>query len=425
MVLNSPRGTSDIFGEDIRYRDFIVNTSKNLFYLFNYNEIITPVFEHTEIFDRSIGQSTDIVQKEMYTFFDKKGRSLTLRPEGTASVIRAVIEHKLYTELYTENFPLKLFYIENMFRYERPQKGRMREFWQIGVEAIGSNEPVIDAEVIWLLNLLFEKLGFKNLKLLVNSVGCSKCRLEYIELFREYLKPEVKSLCPDCKVRFDKNPLRIFDCKVEACLKILKNSPKIYSYICKNCKLHFNEVIRFLKVLGINFVVKEDLVRGFDYYTRTIFEIISEDLKSMQNALGGGGRYDKLIEQFGGPDIPSIGFAVGVDRTIMLMKQLDIEYVEVKKYPKIFIIQMETDFRDYVLKLSKFLRENNLACEIGYGKKSVGSQIKSAEKNDFSHVVIIGEDEIKSDTITIKDLKTFRQYKIDWKNQPLKVLELF
>jgi len=421
LVLNSPRGTGDIFGEDIKYRDFIINTAKKLFNLFNYNEIITPAFEHTEVFNRSIGESTDIVQKEMYTFLDKKGRSLTLRPEGTAPVIRAVIERKLYSE----NFPLKLFYIENMFRYERPQKGRMREFWQVGVEAVGLGEPFIDVEVIWLLNLLFEKLGFNNLKLLINSVGCSGCRKDYIEIFRGYLKPKVQSLCPDCITRYEKNPLRIFDCKVEECMKILKSSPKIYSYICDDCKIHLDKIAEFLEVLGINFTIKEDLVRGFDYYTRTIFEIISEDLKSAQNALGGGGRYDKLVEQFGGPDIPSIGFAVGIDRVIILMKQLEIGYEVSKKYPKIFIILMEEDFRVYSFKLAKFFRENNLACEISCEAKSVGSQIKWAEKNEFSHVVIIGEDEIKSEIITLKDLKNFRQFKIDWIKQPLKVLELF
>jgi len=311
LITGSPRGTSDIFGQDIEYRNFIISKAKELFKIFNYREIITPAFEHTEVFDKSIGDSTDIVQKEMYTFLDKKGRSLTLRPEGTAPVVRAVIEHKMYAE----TLPLKLYYIENMFRYERPQKGRMREFWQLGVEAIGSPEAFIDAEVIWLLNALFEKLGFKNLKLIINSIGCIKCRIGYIEVLKNYLSPKNDKLCTDCQYRLEKNPLRIFDCKVDQCRLVIKDSPKIYSYICDGCRQHFNQVTDFLKTLGISFIIKEDLVRGFDYYTRTIFEIISEDLKSVQNALGGGGRYDKLIEQFGGPDIPSIGFAVGLERT--------------------------------------------------------------------------------------------------------------
>ena len=318
MAINSPRGTADIIGEDIKYRDFIINSARKLFKLFNYKEIITPAFEHTELFDRGIGENTDIVQKEMYTFTDKKGRSLTLRPEGTAPVVRAVLENKIYSG----DHPIKLFYIENMFRYERPQKGRMREFWQLGVEASGSGSPVIDAEVIWLLNLYFQKLGFKNLKLILNNVGCPECRKEYIDVLKEYLKPQLQSLCPDCKIRYEKNPLRIFDCKIESCKNIIIDSPKIYDHICKNCRTHFEKVIKLLEKIKIDFIVKKELVRGFDYYTGTVFEIISEDLKGMQNALGGGGRYDNLFEEFGGPSIPSIGFAVGIDRTIVLMKQL-------------------------------------------------------------------------------------------------------
>ena len=421
MVLNSPRGTSDIFGEDIKYRDFIINTSKELFDVFNYKEIITPVFEHTEVFDRGIGDSTDIVRKEMYTFPDKKGRSLTLRPEGTASVVRALIEHKLYAE----NLPLKLFYIENMFRYERPQKGRMREFWQLGVESAGISDPQIDAEVIWLLNMIFEKIGFKNLKLLINSVGCSQCRQDYIKAFRSYLKPSVESLCSDCMIRYEKNPLRIFDCKVESCIEIIKEAPKIYSHICTDCRLHFDKVKEFLGLLKIDYAVKDDLVRGFDYYTRTIFEIVSEDLKSMQNALGGGGRYDSLISQFGGPDMPSIGFAVGIDRTIVLMRQLNIMYPLKKDASSILIINMENSHKPYCLKLLKFFRDQSVKSEISYETKNIGSQIKSAQKNGFSHIAIVGEDEVKSDIITIKDLQKFQQQKINWKSEPEKILNIF
>ena len=421
MVLNSPRGTSDIFGEDIKYRDFIINTSKELFDVFNYKEIITPVFEHTEVFDRGIGESTDIVQKEMYTFPDKKGRSLTLRPEGTASVMRALIEHKMYAE----NLPLKLFYIENMFRYERPQKGRMREFWQLGVEAAGIFDPQIDAEVIWLLNMIFEKIGFKNLKLLINSVGCGQCRQEYVKTFRSYLEPSVDLLCGDCKIRYEKNPLRIFDCKVESCIEIIKEAPKIYSHICPDCRQHFDRVTEFLSLLKIDYAIKDDLVRGFDYYTRTIFEIISEDLKSVQNALGGGGRYDKLISQFGGPDMPSIGFAVGIDRTIVLMRQLNIMYALKKDALSILIINMEDSYKPYCLRLLKFFRDFGVKSEISYETKNIGSRIKSAQKTGFSHIAVVGEDEVKSDVISIKDLRKFQQQKINWKSEPEKIVNIF
>lgn len=421
MITGSPRGTSDIFGQDIEYRNFIISKAKELFKIFNYREIITPAFEHTEVFDKSIGDSTDIVQKEMYTFLDKKGRSLTLRPEGTAPVVRAVIEHKMYAE----NLPLKLYYIENMFRYERPQKGRMREFWQLGVEAIGSPEAFMDAEVIWLLNELFEKLGFKNLKLLINSIGCTKCRKEYIQVLKNYLSPKKDKLCTDCQYRLEKNPLRIFDCKVDQCRQVIKDSPKIYSYICIECKQHFNQVIDFLKTLGISFIIKEDLVRGFDYYTRTIFEIISEDLKSVQNALGGGGRYDKLIEQFGGPDIPSIGFAVGLERTYILMKQLNLNFVIGDNKKIALVILMDRSYQKYALSLIKFTRDNGYACDLSYEIKSIGSQIKWAEKNAYDFVIIIGEDEVKTDSITIKDIKKFTQHKLNWKNEKEKIFEIF
>lgn len=420
LILNSPRGTSDIFGEDIEYRNFIIDKARKLFQIYNYGEIITPAFEYTEVFDKGIGEETDIVQKEMYTFNDKKGRSLTLRPEGTASVVRSVIEHKLYSS----HLPLKLYYIENMFRYERPQKGRMREFWQLGVETIGSSNPLIDAETIWLLSALFENLGFKNLKLLLNSLGCQSCRPLYIDVFKKYLSSRMEKLCEDCKLRFVNNPLRIFDCKIENCKTILEEAPKIGACICDDCKMHFYSVIDFIKILGIDFTVKDDLVRGFDYYTGTVFEIISEDLKNVQNALGGGGRYDSLISQFGGPELPAIGFAVGIDRTVVLLKQLNLRIKQNKKEKSVYIIAMQEDFQSFTLPVLKFIREKGYTCEVNHDFKGIGNQIKWAEKNNFDFVIIIGEDEYKTGIITVKDLKSFKQYKIDLKNKD-KILEIF
>jgi histidyl-tRNA synthetase len=411
LDINSPRGTTDIFGPDIKYRDFIISCCRQLFEIFNYREIITPAFEYTEVFNRGIGQGTDIVKKEMYTFSDKKGRSITLRPEGTAPVVRAIIEHKLYSSV----LPLRLFYIGNMFRYERPQKGRMREFWQIGVEAAGSDNPLTDAEVIWLLNEIFKKLGFKNLELLINSVGCLKCRPEYVKVFKKFLEPETGKLCPDCNERFLSNPLRIFDCKVETCREALEGSPVIYDHICGQCSEHFDAVKNYLDLLGIKFLIKSGLVRGFDYYTGTIFEIVSKDLESVQNALGGGGRYDNLIEQFGGPPMPSIGFALGIDRTVILLKQLNINIPEENQNAKISVILLNNKFSNYGLGVLKFLRERGFSCEMKGESKSVTGMIRSAEKNGFSHVVIIGEDEIKSDNLTVKNLKTFEQTSFNWK----------
>lgn len=420
MEISSPRGTTDIYGEDIEYRNYVINTARKIFDIFNYKEIITPAFEYTRVFSRSIGEGSDIVQKEMYTFQDRKGRSLTLRPEGTASIARAIIENKMYVE----NLPLKLFYAGNMFRYERPQKGRMREFWQIGVEAIGTDSPVMDAEVMWILNSFFEKLGFKRLVFKVNSIGCSTCREKFLIEFKKYLEPEIGKLCNDCRNRFDKNALRIFDCKKSDCMNILKESPEMYSYLCADCKKNFKEILGCLKELKINYRIDKTLVRGFDYYTGTIFEIISEDLQSAQNALGGGGRYDNLLKQLGGPDIPATGFAVGVDRTIMLMKQLKLNYKKTEKFPGIYLIAMDRSCQLYSLKILKYLRDSGVVCDINFNNRSLKKEIKWAEKNDYGFIIIVGENEIKTGSLVVKDIKKFKQYSVDWENGKEEILEI-
>ena len=421
MKLSSPRGTGDIYGEDIDYRNFVIDTARKVFEIFNYREIITPAFEYTEVFSRSIGESTDIVQKEMYTFPDRKGRSLTLRPEGTASIIRSVIENKFYSD----SMPLKLFYIGNMFRYERPQKGRMREFWQLGVESIGSDNPILDAEVIWMLNLLYKKLGFKKLVLKVNSIGCVKCRSEFIKEFKKSLnKSDLVKLCGDCRKRFKKNPLRMFDCKKSSCMEVIAKAPDISSFLCSDCRKNFEQVLRYLKNLKIEYKIDTGLVRGFDYYTRTIFEIVSEDLKSAQNALGGGGRYDNLINQLGGPDLPAVGFAVGIDRTIMLMKQLGIKVERKAGKSRVYLTVMDENCQDYSLNILKYLRDLEVICDISFKNRNLKTEIKWAEKNDYDFVIIIGEDEIKSDSLTIKDIRKFKQYKINWKTQKEKITEI-
>jgi len=420
LKLSSPRGTADIYGEDIDYRNFIINTARKIFEIFNYSEIITPAFEYTQVFSRSIGEGTDIVQKEMYTFMDRKGRSLTLRPEGTASIVRAVIENKIYSE----NMPLKLFYIGNMFRYERPQKGRMREFWQLGIESIGTDNPVIDAEVIWILNSFFKKLGFKKLILLVNSMGCSRCREKFLVEFKKYVKPELGKLCSDCQNRFEKNPLRVFDCKKNSCRSILDSSPEVSSYLCSECKENFKEVLECLKILKIKYRTDKNLVRGFDYYNKTIFEIISEDLHSAQNALGGGGRYDNLINQMGGPELPATGFAVGIDRTMMLMKQLNLKFKKLARKPRVYLITMNKNCQIYSLDILKYLREMEVICDINFNNKNLKKEIKWARDNNYDFIIIIGEDEINSGSLTIKDIKKFKQYKVDWKNQKDKIIEI-
>ncbi len=421
LIYNSPRGTSDYYGEDIKYIDFITDTARNLFKIYNYLEIITPHFEHTEVFSRGIGENSDIVQKEMFTFSDKKGRSLTLRPEGTASVVRAVVERKLYGE----NLPLKLFYIGNMFRYERPQKGRMREFKQIGIEAIGCDNPAVDAEAIWLLNSLFKNLGFKNLVLYINSIGCSECREDYIRLLEEFLKPYSKELCPGCVNRIGKNTLRVFDCKVETCRNILSGAPKISSHLCEKCSSHLKDVFDILNILDIQYIHNENLVRGFDYYTRTIFEIVSEDIDSAQNALGGGGRYDNLIEEFGGPKLSSTGFAIGLERTMQLMQDLSIKPAVTKdNMPSVYLINMSADFNGYLFGILKFLRQNKIICDSNFNIKNVGKEIKWAKSAGYSHIIIIGEDEVKNNTVTIKDLFNFSQSQLSWLNEKSRLINL-
>ncbi|MES0340830.1 MAG: histidine--tRNA ligase [Candidatus Humimicrobiaceae bacterium] len=421
MAINSPRGTADIYGEDIKYRDFINSAARNIFKIFNYNEMITPAFEYTEVFSRSIGEETDIVQKEMYTFNDRKGRSLTLRPEGTAAVVRAAVQKKMFG---SGNLPIKIFYIGNMFRYERPQKGRMREFWQLGVEALGCANPVLDAEIIWMLNLIFKRLGFKNLTLLVNSIGCLKCRKSFIQEFKKYLTPKKAGLCGDCTKRLKDNPLRIFDCKVPECVEIAQKGPKISDYLCSSCKTHFKDLTDTLSGLSVDFKISDSLVRGFDYYTKTVFEIISNDLESAQNALGGGGRYDNLIGQFGGPEMPAIGFAIGIDRTIMLMKDLGIEYGPDTKNIKAYLVSMGDDYKGYMLEILKLFRDSGISCDINYTSRSIKAEIKKAEKLDFDIIVFLGEDEYRNNSVTIKDLKNFKQYKVSKNEIVGKIFEI-
>jgi histidyl-tRNA synthetase len=381
-----------------------------LFRVFNFEEIITPAFEYTEVFSRSIGESTDIVQKEMYTFPDRKGRSLTLRPEGTAAIVRSVVEKKM---LSSSDLPLKLFYIGNMFRYERPQKGRMREFWQIGVEALGSDSPLVDAEVIWVLNEIFTRLGFKKLELNINSIGCAKCRESFTLKFKDYISPYLDDLCGDCRRRFGDNPLRIFDCKIDKCKSIASGGPKISEYLCADCKDDFESVKTMLSSLEIKYRIDDSLVRGFDYYTGTIFEMISRDLESAQNAVGGGGRYDKLLSEFGGPDMPATGFAIGLDRTILLMKELGIDYRRDSSRLKAYMITLAEPGDGYSLEILKDLRDAGIICHVDYSSRNIGTGIKKAEKKGFGLAVIIGEEEIKKGSVTVKDLGKFEQYSFD------------
>jgi histidyl-tRNA synthetase len=311
-----------------------------------------------------------------------------------------------------------------MFRYERPQKGRMREFWQIGVEALGSNSPLVDAEVIWILNEIFIRLGFKKLELKINSIGCSQCRESFTLKFKEYISPYLDELCADCRRRFDDNPLRIFDCKVNKCKSVASNGPKISDYLCEDCNNHFEAVKKILSGLKIKYSTDDSMVRGFDYYTGIIFEMISRDLESAQNAVGGGGRYDSLLAEFGGPDMPATGFAIGLDRTVLLMKELGIGYRQDRSILKTYIITLADPGDAYSLGILKDLRDAGITCHVDYGSRNIGTGIKKAGKKGFDLVMIIGEEEIKNGNVTLKNLSKFKQYSIDRKQLVKKIKDM-
>ncbi len=398
MEIKAPRGTSDVLPEKAAIWDYLESKVVDIFTNFGYKKIILPVFEHTEIFQRGIGQSTDIVQKEMYTFEDKGGRSLTLRPEGTASVVRSFIENKMWNN----PLPVKLYYIGPMFRYERPQSGRYREFWQMGAEALGSDDPFLDVEMIILLMDYFRSLKLNKLELKINSMGCSKCQPAYTGDLKKFIEPNLEKICKQCQKRYEKNPLRIFDCKNKECQKIYGDAPKLTDYLCQECKMHFDQVKDALTENNEDFEVDKSLVRGFDYYTKTTFEICSPVLGA-QNAIGGGGRYDGLIESYGGPPNPGIGFALGIERMILAM-QAEERMPGPKRINDVFVVSVDKDSKPEVFKLLMELRRSGISAEMDFAERSLRSQMKQADKKKAEYALILGPDEIKSGVCTIKDL---------------------
>lgn len=403
MDLKAPRGTFDILPDDAKKRSYIENAALEIFESFGYRKIATPIFENTELFQRGIGESTDIVQKEMYTFIDKGGRSLTLRPEGTAPVVRAFIEHNMNGW----TMPVKLYYSGQMYRYERPQAGRYREFWQIGVEAMGSNDPALDAETIILLVFFLHHLGLTDLDVLINSMGCSSCRAGYSEGLKRFLVSEASRLCDDCQKRSKTNPLRIFDCKSEICHKAIFSAPKIDEFWCQACRDHFSLVQSYLNAVGLEFKHDAKLVRGFDYYTKTTFEVQSKNLGA-QNALGGGGRYDDLISAYGGPRMPGIGFAVGVDRILLA---LDAAKVKLPEYagPSVYLAAFDDAAKETAFQLLFDLRNNAIAAEMDYMGRSFKGQLKQADKQGAEYTIVLGPDELAQSSVTLKNMETGQQ----------------
>jgi len=399
-MINAPRGTNDILPPESAKWNYIENKAKMIFDLYNYEEIRTPIFEYTELFQRGIGEVTDIVEKEMYTFEDKSGRSITLRPEGTASVVRSFLENKIYGQAQ----PTKYYYIGPMFRYERPQAGRYRQFNQLGVEVFGSKDPMIDAEVISVGMHYLNSLGLKDLKLYINSIGCPSCRPDYLNKLRIYLNDNKDELCDDCKNRIDKNPLRVLDCKNVQCKSVIDDAPKIVDHLCDECETHFENVKTNLNNLEVDYMIDSKLVRGLDYYTKTAFEVKFEGLGA-QDTIFGGGRYDKLAEEIGDKDIPGIGFALGIERLLLTLEKQNIE-IPIDKSIDIYLTTIGDKAKKASFELLNEFRKENIKAEIDYMNRSVGGQMKSADRMNANYTVIIGENELNSGKATVRNMKT-------------------
>jgi histidyl-tRNA synthetase len=406
MLTQAPRGTRDVLPDEAAKWVYLESKFRDICRRFGYKEIRTPVFEHTELFQRGVGETTDIVEKEMYTFFDRSGRSITLKPEGTAPTARAYIEHKLYTM----PLPIKLFYIIPGFRYERPQAGRLREFHQFGIEAFGSKSPKVDVEAMSLAMFFLRELGLEDVGLRINSIGCGSCRAGYKKALKEFLEEKKEFLCTTCKSRWDRNPLRILDCKDPGCKKILEDAPVVLDYLCDECKDHFAEVKTHLSSIGIDFLVDARLVRGLDYYTRTVFEIISEDLGA-QSTVCGGGRYDNLVEECGGPPTPAAGFGMGIERLLNIMEKKGLFNIPPDR-TDIFIALLDEKYNDVAIKLLYDLRRKGFSADTDYLGRSLKGQMKYADKIMAKYVILIGEEEIKSNFLTVKNLSQGQQQKI-------------
>jgi histidyl-tRNA synthetase len=404
MKYSALKGAQDIFPPGIYIWQKIEESARDIFSVYGFQELRAPIIESTDIFIRSIGETTDIVEKEMYTFSDKAGRRITLRPEGTAPVVRCYVEN----HLYTLPAPQKFFYTGPMFRYERPQAGRFRQFFQIGAEAFGVEDPKIDAEIISMLRLFFERLGLKGLNFEVNSIGCEKCRPHYRKALIDFFSVQINGLCPDCKRRFDHNPLRILDCKVAACIKLREGAPSVTDFLCNECRKHFNTFLSLLKLLDVPYLINPDMVRGLDYYTRTTFEITCMDLGA-QNAVAAGGRYDRLVEDFGGPPTPAIGFAIGMERITTLLKLTNKQNIPV---PKVFIAAIGAPAEKEGLVIAERLRQKKIWVEVGYAGTSLKSQLRRADRLSAGYVLVIGDNEISSGKLKWKNLSDGTQGEI-------------
>lgn len=407
MQIKAPRGTYDILPDEAAKWQWMEQVMKETAERFGYREIRTPVFEHTELFHRGVGDSTDIVTKEMYTFEDKGQRSLTLRPENTAACTRALIEHSLYNGL----LPVKWYYLGPMFRYDRPQAGRYRQFHQFGVEAFGSRSPYLDAEVLLLLVEVLKQLGLTDYELHLNSVGCPTCREQYRQKLIDHIAPAAQQLCKDCQIRYRQNPLRVLDCKEDTCHKAIAGYPTFMDNLCDECRHHYITVQKALGDNGVSFIHDDQLVRGLDYYTNTAFEIHIPGIGA-QSAVGGGGRYDGLVESCGGPSLPGIGFAMGMERLLLAVDK-------VKGFPEfaapvdVFVAAMQDDLEPQSVAVLAELRRQGISAEKDYNGRSSRAQMKYADKLGARYVVLLGEDEIKGSFVTIRNMSNKEQWQVN------------
>lgn len=406
MLIKAPRGTKDLFGSEINAWLEMEQTIRELCKDFGYGEIRTPMFEHTELFQRGVGETTDIVQKEMYSFQDKKGRNITLKPEGTAGVARAYLEQKMYADTQ----PTKLYYITPAFRYEKPQAGRMRQFHQFGIELFGAEAPTADVEVITVAAELLKRMGISKVKLHINSLGGPECRKKYNEKLREYLGENLNNLCETCRERFEKNPLRVLDCKNENCGTIVANAPTVLDTLGEECKNHFEMVKTLLSEMGIEYTVDPGIVRGLDYYTRTVFEFISTDIGA-QGTICGGGRYNHLVEELGGSPTPAVGFAVGLERLLMVA-EAEKGKKEYNPSKDIFIGSIGDTALIKAHNLVYKLRQAGISAEADHLGKSVKAQMKYGDKIGAKYSMILGEDEINTGKAVLKNMETREQVEV-------------
>ncbi|HEX9897323.1 MAG TPA: histidine--tRNA ligase [Dehalococcoidales bacterium] len=408
-LYTAPRGTADILPEEQAYWRFLEQKAARICQLYGYERIDPPIFEDTRLFIKGTGETTDIVQKEMYSFEDRSGNSLTLKPEGTPSVCRAYLEHG-YNNLPQ---PVKLYYISPIFRYERPQAGRYRQHYQFGAEAIGEADASLDAEVIDMAWQFLKSLGLQKLLLFINSIGCPQCRPDYLKKLRAFYAGYVNELCPDCKIRLERNVLRLLDCKQPACQKIAAEAPKNIDYLCAPCTEHFQKLKDYLQMLNIPCEVNHYLVRGFDYYTRTVFEIQPEDQRA-QSTICGGGRYDGLIETLGGKPTPGIGFGIGLERIIINLKKEGIAVPSLPS-PQVFIAYVGDAAREEAFILAAQLRRGGIAVIEATSAKSLKAQLRQANNLKIPRAAIIGEEEVKTATVILRDMATSKQSTVSTK----------